>query len=406
MVPLDPRAVYRPGARLLLALTLAAVARDDVLAQTIRRQPDSAPPTIHVLQPSAGFRLDTATPTIEIGYDDQGSGAAVVTFRALINELDYSAVFDHHSRGATGRIPKSRPLPIGENRLRVELADRAGNVGRTEVTFVNAGGGWLTVTALPGQGPRRHVDLVLDASGSMREAMGLSNRMAVAKTAIKALLNGLPADTALGLRVFRDCQDIVELAPIQPIDKTQFVAKVERIEPTGGTPLVASLLQSFDALAKIPDGERATVLVTDGGESCQGEFNDAINRATDSASRLIVIGFGIEEAGVNAELKRLAERTGGAFFDARNPAELAHALERSVLRLTYGVYTGEGVRVADGAVNGVPLELPIGTYQVRLDTTPPIVVTNVNVGPLAEIGIAVRRNGSKLTTEIVARSPR
>ena len=56
------------------------------------------------------------------------------------------------ARGRAARSPPSNPLPLGENKLTIELADRAGNIGRAESTFINAGGGWLTAVADPGVG--------------------------------------------------------------------------------------------------------------------------------------------------------------------------------------------------------------------------------------------------------------
>lgn len=47
-----------------------------------------------------------------------------------------------------------------------------------------------------------------------------------------------------------------------PVDKAAFIARVEGIEPAGGTPLVASRLRSFEALGKIREGERIAILVT------------------------------------------------------------------------------------------------------------------------------------------------
>src|SRR5688572_29699477 len=215
-------AVSRGACLALVALTGASVD-----AQRIRRAPDSTPPTIRITQPAPGARIETFTPAIELVYDDEGSGVQVVTFRAMINGRDHSAAFEHHSQGATGKIAPSEPLPLGENKLTVDVADRAGNVGHAESTFINAGGGWLSVVAGPGVGPRRHVELVLDASGSMNEAMLDNTRIAIAKGAVKSLVKALPGETPLGLRVFTGCDKIEALLPIAKVDKPAFTATVE-----------------------------------------------------------------------------------------------------------------------------------------------------------------------------------
>lgn len=366
---------------------------------------DAVAPTIRIVAPAEGARVTSSTPTIEIQYADDASGIQVVSFHALINGRDYSADFDHHIGGASGTISASRPLPLGVNHLVAEVADRAGNVGRVEGTFINAGGGWITAAAAPNAEPRRNVELILDASGSMADPLGLSTRMAVAKDAIKELVGSIPGGTPLGLRVFRDCNDISQLVAIQPVDKTAYDAQVEKIEPTRGTPLVAALLQSFDALGQTTDGQRVAVLVTDGGESCGGSLDEAVNRAKDAATRVVIIGFNIEDSGITAQLKGLAESTGGAFYDARDPDQLKAALERSVLRLTYSVYDATGKEVGQGDVGGDRLEFASGTYSIRFHTLPALGVDDVQVGSLTETTIELHRTPAGTVAEVRGPTP-
>lgn len=390
----------RPFAASAALLGIAACA-----APQLPQVTDAAPPAVRVAAPLEGARIETPTPQIEVEYADDASGILVTTFRAFINGTDHSADFDHHSRGATGRISARRRLPLGENHLVVEVADRSGKTGRGETRFVNAAGGWLTVAADPGAAPARTVELVLDASGSMRDALGLTTRMDVAKEAIHSLIEAIPAGTPLGLRVFEDCGRIAERVAIAPVDRARFLAAVAAVEPAGGTPIVASLLESFEALGRVREGQRVAVLVTDGGESCQGSMDDAINRAKDAATRVIVIGFDIEDAGITQQLRALAEGTGGAFYDASAAEELRLALERSVLRLGYGVFDQAGNHVADGDVDGEPVELPVGTYQVRFATVPAIVVPEVVVGSLTETGVRLRRTAGGIQGEAGAPGP-
>lgn len=381
-------------------LALVGLTGVSVDAQRIRRAPDATAPTIRITQPAPGARIETFTPAIEVVYDDEGSGVQVVTFRAMINGRDHSAAFEHHSQGATGKIGPSNPLPLGENKLTIDVADRAGNVGHAESTFINAGGGWLSVVAGPGVGPRRHVELVLDASGSMNEALLDNTRIAVAKGAVKSLVKALPDDTPLGLRVFKGCDNIASLIPIAKVDKAAFTATVDKIEPNGGTPIVASLLQSFDALAKLQDVERLSVLVTDGGESCNGAIKDAVEQAKERSIRVIVISFDIKEQTVNEQLRKLAEMTGGDYFNAQDGAELQAALERSVLRLGYAVFDTNGQRVTQGEVNGERVMLPIGSYQVRLDVSSSRVAQDLAIGPLGEVTVRLRQAGNSVAAEI------
>lgn len=365
---------------------------------------DDAPPTVRLVAPQPGERVTTSTPTLEIEYGDDVSGILVTSFEARINGTDYSAEFDHHSRGATARISAIRALPLGENRIEVELEDRAGNAGGADAMFVNVGGGWILADAAPGAEPDRHVELVLDASGSMREILGFQTRMEVAKGAVKSLVDALPSGTPLGLRVFEDCARIRAPVPIEPVTPERFAAELDSVQPAGGTPIVAALLQTFEALSELDEGQRIAVLVTDGGESCDGSIADAVHRAQDAATRVVVIGFDIDDAGITAQLRRLAEDTGGAFYDAGRPDELAEALERSVLRLEYAVLDRDGRTVATGALGGAPVEVPPGAYRVAFATIPPVIVPDVRVGELTETTVVLRETEEGLAGEV--RGPR
>jgi hypothetical protein len=293
-------------------------------------------------------------------------------------------------------------LPLGENRIVISVADRLGNVGRAESTFVNAGGGWLTVVADPGVGPSRHIELILDASGSMNDPLLDNTRMAVAKGSVKNLVKALPADTPLGLRVFTGCDEIKALLPIAKLDKPTYAATVDRIQPAGGTPIVASLLASFAALAKFQAVERVAVLVTDGGESCSGLMREAAEQAKVLSIRVIVISFDLKDQIANEQLKKLADDTGGAYFSAQDGAELQAALERSMMRLSYSVYDDQGRRVTEGTVNGERVVMPLGAHQVRLDVSSSRVVQDIVIAPLAEVTVRLRNTtGAGLNADVV-----
>jgi hypothetical protein len=382
-----------------IAIAVVLAAGVTAHAQSIRRAADKVAPAIRVVSPTPGQRVEKV-PDVEIAYDDDSSGVSSVTFRAKVNDRDFSRVFEHHSQGATARFSRDYTLPLGENRLVVEVADRAGNVGRADVTFINASGGWLVVNTEPGAGPEARAELILDASGSMQEKLLDNTRMAAAKGAIKNLVKGLPADMSLGLRVFTDCSSINALAPIKPIDKPAFIRLIEAVEPKGGTPIVASLLQSFEALRAIPDVERISVIVTDGGESCSGVFSEVIQMAREMTIKVIVIAFDIDNAAITSSLRQLAEASGGAFIDAQDGAELQRALEASLQRISYELYAPGGKLVHRGFIGGDRLELPLGTYEVRFGFSSMRLSTPVTLAALAESTVTLRGKGRALTAAV------
>lgn len=109
---------------------------------------DSQPPIIRILQPAVGARVEGDTLMVDVEYADQGSGIAVNSFLVRINEQEYTGSFDQHSRGASGRIRLTQPLPLGEIRLVIQIADRAGNVGRSERSLLNPGRGAITISSM------------------------------------------------------------------------------------------------------------------------------------------------------------------------------------------------------------------------------------------------------------------
>ena len=92
--------------------------------------------------------------------------------------------------------------------------------------------------------------------------------------------------------------------------------------------------------------------------------------------------------------------TGGAYFNAQDGAELQAALERSVLRLGFGVHDAQGKKVAEGEVNGARLMLPLGTYQLRFDVSSARVVQEVTVTPLGDVTVRLRQSGSTVAVSV------
>ncbi len=108
---------------------------------------DTTPPVLRILSPAPDTEIVGAHLTVELEYNDAGSGIAPESLHIMLNGKDYTGQFDQHSRGADGQIRLPKTLPVGDNRLTVEIADRAGNVARTETQVFYPGRGWLTVAA-------------------------------------------------------------------------------------------------------------------------------------------------------------------------------------------------------------------------------------------------------------------
>lgn len=259
--------------------------------------------------------------------------------------------------------------------------------------------------ANPVTGP---VEIVLDASGSMRSRMGQSDRMTAAREFVTALREALAQEggpVPIALRAYgsashrlrRDCTDTRLLAEIGA-DPEAFERALAAIQPLGVSPLAFALERAA------ADTAATYVLVTDGGDNCGGNacetWRTAVERRGDNRRlRLHVVAMDPEPE----ELERLRciSRAGsGAFIHVASPDEVQPAARRLALvlgnrgrieaRLSVAgeafsapvrllrPLSGEVVTVFSGRR---PRSVPAGVYTMVIETAPPIRVERVMVLP-------------------------
>ena len=90
----------------------------------------------------------------------------------------------------------------------------------------------------------------------------------------------------------------------------------------------------------------------------------------------------------------------GAYFDARDEADLERVLEQSVLLLTYKVFDDKGELIGEGEVDGKPAEVPAGAVSVRLDTVPPVVIRDIQIGRLTETTVKLAQRGGNISSTV------
>ncbi|NUQ22322.1 MAG: VWA domain-containing protein [Saprospiraceae bacterium] len=176
---------------------------------------------------------------------------------------------------------------------------------------------------------------ILDGSGSMWQKLGEENKIAIAKTVMKNLVQSLPAEAQAGLVAYghnrkSDCADIETLVPLARLDKAAFSAKLDAINPQGKTPIAQSIAHAL-AVVKTSSAPVTVILVSDGLETCDGNACDLVKQARKQGVRITlhVVGFGIEEQDLSP-LECIAQAGGGRYFPANNADELTGALEQSV----------------------------------------------------------------------------
>ena len=217
------------------------------------------------------------------------------------------------------------------------------------------------------------VELILNASGSMLKRLQGQRRINIAKNVlIKAVTEVIPAGTPLALRVFGDQQanacrtDLrMALAPLVPDQAQATIAQVEA-KNLAKTPIADSLAKVADDLKKHA-GKKVVVLLTDGKETCDGDPEKVINKLIDQGIdlRLNIVGFAIDNESLKNEFDQWSVQGNGKYFDSNDTASLKTAIEQAI-QTPFQVFDSSGDLVAEGTVNGEPLELPAGFYDIQV----------------------------------------
>jgi hypothetical protein len=223
--------------------------------------------------------------------------------------------------------------------------------------------------------PTKNLEIILDASGSMKALLGKQTRWATAQAVLKDVVSKLPKDFSVGLRAYGHtlpstnpgtCKDSALVVPVAPLNPASLLGAAGKLAPRGETPLVYSILQTPTDLKAAGGG--TVILITDGEESCKGDFAAAAKALKDAGLNLTlnIVGFTLKNAPAQAALSGLAESTGGHYYSASNGDALARAiLLAAVDRLPYRVLDAAGTDVARGEA-GVDdrHELAPGSYTV------------------------------------------
>ncbi|WP_174530115.1 VWA domain-containing protein [Micromonospora maritima] len=249
--------------------------------------------------------------------------------------------------------------------------------------------GLLAATAMIGPGPAGaddetgepaaeppKVELVLDVSGSMRARdIDGRSRISVAQQAFDEVVDALPDETQLGIRVLgatyrgkdkkQGCLDTQQIVPVGPVDRTAAKAAVAGLRPTGFTPVGLALRSAAQDLGTGSTARRI-VLITDGEDTCAPPDPCEVARELAAqGTRLVVDTLGLApDEKVRRQLLCIAGATGGTYTAAQSADELTGRIKQLVDRAR-DTYTATPAVVGGGAAcDGAPLLAP-GVYSDR-----------------------------------------
>lgn len=246
--------------------------------------------------------------------------------------------------------------------------------------------------------------LLLDSSGSMKEpAEAGQTKIEAAKRALGSVIDGLPNDADVGLRVYgakvfsrQDpgaCEDTQLVVPVGTVDKPALKSAIAKYRPYGETPIAYSLKQAAGDLGG--DGKRTILLVSDGEETCDPDPCVVARELTQKGIdlRIDVVGFKVSGS-ARQQLQCIADNGNGAYYDADSAEDLAASLDKLSTR-AYRPFEVVGEPVEGSSEPTTGTEITAGRY-----------TTTIPVNNSATYFTVTKTPGSTLWVTATARPPR
>ena len=172
---------------------------------------------------------------------------------------------------------------------------------------------------------------ILDGSNSMWGRIDGVPKIETARSVLSGLLTDIGADTKVGLMAYghrnkTSCDDIQVIAPVGADTPKQLIAALNKIQPTGMTPIAGALKAAGRTFANKGDNNNV-ILISDGIETCNGDPCAVAGELSSAGvkTRVHVIGFDVNEA-ARKQLKCIADAGHGTYLNAKNAGELKMAV--------------------------------------------------------------------------------
>jgi Ca-activated chloride channel family protein len=202
------------------------------------------------------------------------------------------------------------------------------------------------------------VVVMLDTSGSMTMSLDL-----LRAAAEQFVLRLLPADKAR-VGAFNDKIQFMGRSFMN--DRDQLVTDIKNLDYGNGTRLWDALAASLEELKSI-DGRKVILVFTDGDdtESRNSSLGKVIDRAR--IDEVMVYAIGLESRYFDGQrmvqsrpdggLKKIADETGGGYFELKKTAELASTFTRVAQELHSQYVLGFAPTVLDGKVHKLAVRM-------------------------------------------------
>jgi Ca-activated chloride channel homolog len=201
--------------------------------------------------------------------------------------------------------------------------------------------------------------VMLDTSASMTNNLELLNRAAE-----QFLLRLLPVDRAQ-VGAFNDK---IQLSGTFTNDRDALIAALDRLQFGNPTRLNDAIVTSLDALKDV-EGRRVVVIFTDGDDTAsRTPFRTALERARNEEVMVYAIGLEseffvngrVQRTRPSRDLRRIADETGGGYFELKRTAELGPTFTRVAQELRSQYLLGFAPAVLDGKLHKLDVRVRPG----------------------------------------------
>lgn len=217
--------------------------------------------------------------------------------------------------------------------------------------------------------------LVMDSSGSMKEAAeGGTTKIAAAKASLTSVIDALPADQPVGLRVYGAkvfsrsdkgaCEDTQRVVDLGTDNRAALRAAVAKYQPYGETPIGNALKAAAKDLGN--SGHRSIVLVSDGEPTCSPDPCTVAAELTKQGINLSidVIGLDVDSA-ARDKLTCIAKAGQGSYYDAKDTKQLTTALT-TVAQRAAKPYQVSGTPITGGPDQAHATAIRTGLWRTTL----------------------------------------
>ncbi|HSV96598.1 MAG TPA: VWA domain-containing protein [Spirochaetota bacterium] len=187
-------------------------------------------------------------------------------------------------------------------------------------------------------GRPHNVLVILDISGSMREPLGDSSRMDVAKKILARYIDALPSGMKLGFVIYgkTDCGDesVEIVAPVGRLNRAALKERIADLSPRGSTPIALALGKVAGYFKGFEADNNHLILISDGMESCGGDPIRSIIelKESDADPEVTIIGLGVDPA-TRAQLFRIAASSDGVYADVKSEKDFIGAFAQFFNRM-------------------------------------------------------------------------